>query len=96
MCCGADGFAVAMRVCGVNTAFNHVVMHEAINDIGTFSLRGAKHKGMPEKITFVNEGVCRYALAFPKIFEGIIGVQGLCSDYRHFPPEEIQKIRPES
>ncbi len=35
---------------------------------------------MPEQITLINERIGCHALPFAKIFEGVIGVQGICPD----------------
>ena len=82
---GKNRFAVTMRICGMDVAFDHIIVHEAVNEIGTFPLWCAKHKRVPEKIAFINECIGRYALPFPKIFKGIIGIQGVRPNLEFLP-----------
>ena len=52
-----DGLGKAMRVGGVDVAFDHVVTHEAINDICALAFRRAENQGMPEQVALIDEGV---------------------------------------
>jgi hypothetical protein len=41
----------------MNIAFDHVVVHEAIDDIGGLALRGADHSMMPQEMALIDEGI---------------------------------------
>src|SRR4051812_12493314 len=71
------GLGKAMGVGGVDVAFDHVVAHEAINDIGALAFRRAENQGMPEQAALIDEGVGADPLAFAKIFEGMVGIEGV-------------------
>ena len=64
-----------MRVGGVDVAFDHVVTHEAINDICALAFRRAENQGMPEQVALIDEGESADPLAFAKIFEGMVGIE---------------------
>src|SRR5271156_1317861 len=70
-----NGLGKAMRVGGMNVAFDHVVAHEAVNDICALAFRRAENQRMPEQVALIDESVSADALAFAKIFEGMVGVE---------------------
>src|SRR5208283_1127790 len=65
----------AMRVGGVDVAFDHVVTHEAINDICALAFRRTENQRMPEQVALIDEGVSADPLAFAKIFERMVGIE---------------------
>src|SRR6201987_3240021 len=75
-----------MRVGGVYIAFDHVITHEAIDDICALAFCRAEHQGMPEQVALIDEGVGADALTFAKIFEGMVGSE------RVSPPLEFLAV----
>ena len=74
-----DDLGKAMRVGRMDVAFDHVVAHQAVNDIGALAFGRAENQGVPEQVTFVHEGVGADPLALAKIFEGMVGVERIGS-----------------
>ena len=59
----------------MDIAFDYIVVHEAIDYIGAFPLGGAYYDRIPKKTAFIDEAINTYPLAFPEIFERIIGIE---------------------
>src|SRR6266478_5611904 len=70
-----EDFAIASGIRGVNVTLDHVVMHQAIDDIVCLMFGSTDDEGERQKMTHVNEGVGTDALILSKIFEGVIGMQ---------------------
>ena len=68
---------IAVRISPVKIALDHIVAHQAVNDIGALALGGAEHEGMPQQLPFIDEAVGADPLALAEIFEGVVGVQRL-------------------
>jgi hypothetical protein len=77
---GEHGFAVPVGVGGVDIAFDHLVVHQAINDISGFAFSGADDRGMEMEVAFVNERVGTHATPVPKVLERVIGVERIHRD----------------
>ena len=61
----------------MNVAFDDVVMHESINDIGGFAFGRADDVVMPQEVTLVDEGVGTNAGFLAEILKGVVGVERL-------------------
>src|SRR5450631_2209397 len=70
-----DGFAVAKRIGGMNVAFDHLIVHQAIDHVGALAIRCAEHQRVPKRIAFVAKGVDADALFLANVFEGVVGVE---------------------
>ena len=64
-----------MGVGGVDVAFDHVVAHEAVNDIRALAFRRAENQRMPEQIALIDEGISADPLALAEVFEGMVGIE---------------------
>src|SRR5271167_1004432 len=80
-----DGLGKAMRVGGMNIAPDHIVAHETIDDISTFTVGCAEHQGMPKQVSFIDECVGADTLALAKIFEGMIRVERVSPNLELLP-----------
>ena len=71
-----------MGIGGMDIAFNHIVMHQAVDHIGAFTVGGADHQGMPEEITFIYEGIGTDALSLAEVFKWAAGVQAVAAHFK--------------
>ena len=67
---GKDDLAVTVSVGRMDIALHNIIVHQAVNDIGTLALGSTDNRGMPEQIALINESVDTHALTLAKIFEG--------------------------
>ncbi len=79
---GKDRLAVAKRIGGMDVAFDHVVVQQAIDHIGALAIRSAEYEGVPEQIALVAKGVDADALFLAEVFEGVVGVERIVRDGR--------------
>ena len=59
----------------VDVAPDHVVVHQAVDDVGGFLLGRADHRGVEEEVPLVDERVGTHTLALPEILVRVIGVE---------------------
>jgi hypothetical protein len=69
-----DCFCVAVRVCGVDVALDHVVVHQAVNDVGALALGGADDRRVEQQMSLVDEAVDADAFALAEVLERVVGV----------------------
>lgn len=72
---------IAMRVGRVDDRFDHVVVHEAVDDIGAVALGRAEDRGIPEEDLVADIVVGADALSLSEIFVRVAGVQGIDGDF---------------
>jgi hypothetical protein len=53
----------------VKVTLHHLVVHQAIDDVGSFLLGGADDRGMEEEVPLIEEGVGTGALALAEALE---------------------------
>lgn len=58
-------------------AFDDIVGHQPLNDIGRFTFRRANDLVMPQEVARIDEGVGTDAGVLAKIFEAIVGIERL-------------------
>jgi len=71
------GLGAAAGVGRMDVAFDDIVAHQPINDIGAFAVGGADHRGMPEKVPLVDDCAGADALTLPEIPERAAGRQAI-------------------
>lgn len=74
-----NGLRITMRIGGMDIAFDDIIVHQPIDDIGAFPICCADHQGMPEKVALIDESVGADALALPEIFERTAGHRLRCA-----------------
>ena len=74
-----DGFSVTVAVGGMDVAFDDIVAHEAINNIGALTISRADHQRMPENVAFIDERIGADTLALAEILEGPACVQAFAA-----------------
>lgn len=70
---------VAVRVGRMDITFNDIVVHQSVDDIGTFAISCAYHQRMPEEVALINKGIGADTLALPKILERPAGVEAVAA-----------------
>ena len=48
---------VSVRVRRVDVAFDNIVVHEPVDDIGAFAISCTNHQRMPEEVSLINKGI---------------------------------------
>jgi hypothetical protein len=64
-----DRLGIAVRVRGVDVALDHVVVHQAVDDVGTLSLGGADDGRVEQQVPLVDEAVDADAFALAEVLE---------------------------
>ncbi len=59
----------------MNIAFDDIIMHQAVDDIGAFTVGGTDNNRMPEQVPLVDKAIDAHPLDFAKIFEGMVCVE---------------------
>ena len=59
----------------MDIAFDDIVIHQTVDDIGAFTLGRTDHDRIPEQIPLVDEAIDAHPMTFTEIFERIIGVE---------------------
>lgn len=72
-----DRFGIAMGVRRMDRRFHHVVVHQTVDDVGAVAFGGAEDGGIPEQDLVADIGVGAASLTFPKIFEGMAGIEAI-------------------
>ena len=70
-----------MRIGRVDVTFDYVVVHEPIDDPGTFPFGGADHQRVEEQMPFVNEAVNAGRFGFSRILVGVVRVERIASNF---------------
>lgn len=63
----------------MDVAFDHIVAHQPVNDIGAFPVSRADHQGMPQEVALIHKRVGTDTLPLPKILERAAGMEGLAT-----------------
>jgi hypothetical protein len=59
----------------VDVALDHVVVHQAVDDVGTLALGGADDGRVEQQVPLVDEAVDADAFALAEVLERVVGVE---------------------
>ena len=77
-----EHLAVAPGISGMNIAFDHVVMHQPIDDIVRLMFRRANDEGIRQEVAHVDEGIGTDPLVLAKVFKGVAGMERIHGHFK--------------
>lgn len=75
-----DAFGEAMSVGRMDVALDHLVLHQPVDHVSCFTLGRTDYGAVEQGVTHIDERVEGDSFVFAKVFEGIVGVQGVNRD----------------
>jgi len=75
-------FTIAPGIRGMNIAFDHIIVHQAINDIVGLMFGRANDERIRQEVAHINEGVGADSLVLAKVLKGIAGMEGIDGHFK--------------